>query len=303
MTAPDRTILILGCGFTGSVLAQRLAFAGRPVVGTTRSVEQASVIKSRGAEPILFDVRDGLQPLRRLRGKVGAVVSCIPPEVERDGSYRDATADLLQHFGPEGLDAFVYVSSTSVYGDQGGAVVTEDTPCTPTSPRGQARLEIEQQVLDAGAGSRVVRPAGIYGWGRSLLHRMAAGRHRMVGGGGAITNRVHVHDLAAILEAAIDRGRAGTVYLASDARPAPQREVAQHICDTYGLPWPQELSEAEARVRMTPSVFEMVTGSKRIDGSRTLEELGVTLRFPDYASGLANVWRSEGPEIQALVGG
>ena len=73
----DRATLILGCGFTGSVLAQHLGFQGFPVAGTTRSVEQASVIKSLGAEPILWDASQGLEPLYRLRGRIGRVVCCV----------------------------------------------------------------------------------------------------------------------------------------------------------------------------------------------------------------------------------
>jgi saccharopine dehydrogenase-like NADP-dependent oxidoreductase len=52
MSETRKAVLILGCGFTGSVLAQRLTFKGTPVIGTTRSMEQASVIRTRGAEPM-----------------------------------------------------------------------------------------------------------------------------------------------------------------------------------------------------------------------------------------------------------
>ncbi len=294
-------ILILGCGYAGSMLAQALAFAGRPVVGTTRCETQVSVIKSRGAEPILMEAGD-LSPLDRLRGSIDAVVHCIPPTMYRDGSFDDPTARIIDKLASWELSAFVYVSATSVYGDHGGAVVTEATACAPDSPRGKARLAIEGQVTAAAeVGGRVMRVAGIYGPGRSQLHRMAGGRYRLVGDGEAYSNRVHVLDLATLLEAAIDRGRPGATYLASDQRPATQREVAEHVVEVYGMPEPNRISLAEARVRMTKNVFAMITGSKQLDPSATLAELGVTLRWPDYASGLAELWRREAPELRALA--
>lgn len=301
--APRReAVLLLGCGYAGSMLAQHLAFAGRPVYGTTRSEEQASVIRTRGAEPVLLDATD-LSPLDRFKGNIDAVVDLIPPDVARDGTWQDPTAALLERLSSWGLRSFVYVSSTSVYGDHRGAVVDETTPCHPDGPRGVARLAIERQVLASELPASVVRVAGIYGPGRSQLHRMAARRYRLVAGGAAYTNRVHVLDLARLLEAAIDRGRPGSTYLASDLAPATQREVADHIARSYDMPAPPDLPIAEARVRMSKSVLAMITGSKRLDPSWTLAQLGVTLRWPDYASGLAELWRHEAPALRAVRDG
>ncbi|MGM0574800.1 MAG: SDR family oxidoreductase [Myxococcota bacterium] len=295
-------ILILGCGYTGAVLASKLGFEGRPVFGTTRSEARTSVIRSRGAEAILMEA-DDLSPIDRLEGRIHAVVTMIPPTMERGGGWTDPTARILEHVAGWGLDAFVYVSSTSVYGDRGGDVVTEDTPCTPDSPRGEARLAVERQVLSSGLPARVVRPAGIYGPGRSQLHRIAEGRYKLIGEGDAYTNRIHVGDLAAILEGAIDRGEDGAVYLGSDEEPATQREVVEWAVESFGLPEPPRMSMDEARVRLSKDVLAMITGSKRIDGGRTRERLGVRLRYPDFRAGLSDIWRREGPEIRKLARG
>lgn len=297
--ADGRGVLILGCGFTGCYLAQRLAFRGEPVFGTTRSDERSLVIASRGAEPILMDATD-CAPIDRLRGRIYGVVISLPPQMARDGSYEDATAGLLSRLATWNLESLVYISSTSVYGDQGGAVVTEHTECHPDSPRGAARRAIEEQVLTSGLPSMVVRPSGIYGPGRSQLHRAARGHHRLVAGGAAITNRIHVDDLSQIIDRALLVGTSGATYLATDSTPSSQREVSDFM-GGLGLPGPQEISLEEARVRLDKNVVAMLMGSKRLDGAWTREQLGVTLRYPDYGSGLQSIWERESPEIKALL--
>ena len=297
--ADGRGVLIVGCGFTGCYLAQRLAFRGEPVFGTTRSQERSLVIASRGAEPILMDVSD-CSAIDRFRGRIYGVVLSVPPRMERDGSYEDVTASLMRRFERWGLESLVYISSTSVYGDHGGALVMEHTECEPDSPRGRARLAIERQVLDSGLPAMVVRPSGIYGPGRSQLHRAARGHHRLVAGGESFTNRIHVHDLCQIIDHALHRGTPGATYLATDATPTAQREVSDYMAD-LGLPGPQEIPLEEARVRLDKNVLAMLMGSKRLDGSWTREQLGVTLRYPDYRSGLGAIWERESPEIKALI--
>jgi len=299
----DKHVLILGCGFTGVALAQRLAFKGEPVVGTTRNDLRASIIRTRGAHPLLWDGRD-LDVLAPWRGRIRSVVYSIPPAVSADGAPDPALAAVLGFFAdapPEqGIEAFVYLSSTAVYGDRQGEVVTEATAPAPDSPRAVARLAAEQLVREAPLKGIVVRPSGIYGPGRSLLHRLAAGQHRVIGDGAALSNRVHVADLAATLEAARKRGRQGAVYLGSDASPAPQREVVDHAVATFGLPAARAMSLAEARIRLDKDTFAMLAGSKRVDAAATHAELGVRLKFPSFREGFADLWRRERTEIEAL---
>lgn len=303
----DRAVLLLGCGFTGKVVAQRLAFAGRPVVGTARTARDAAVIRTRGARGLVWDGQD-MAPLKALRGRLAAIVSFVPPAfppprsaAARDGAFEDVHERVLELFANEPMDRFVYVSSTSVYGDRAGGAVDEATEPTPDSPSGHARLAIERTVLSSGLPAVVVRPSGIYGPGRSLLHRMAAGRLRLIGQGEAVGNRVHVHDLATTLLRAVDRGEPGRVYVASDEDPAPRAQVAAFAVERFGLPAPTFVSDAEARVRLSPDAYKRLAASRRIDASATREALGVRLRYPSYREGLEAIWSQEGPGILAAA--
>ena len=292
-------MLLVGCGYTGLELAQRLTFKGVPIVGTTRSVERSGVIRTRGASSILLDMKD-LSPLQKVRGRLRAIVHMAPPIKQEDGSYGDRTDALLEWACKEHLERFIYVSSTSVYGDHGGAVVDEYSPCHPDSPRGKKRLEIENTVLSSELPSMIVRPAGIYGPGRSMLHRLAARKYRLVAGGHSYTNRIHVMDLAHLLEAALKQGEPGSIYLGSDASPTTQKELVTALMDDFGVPHPPEISADEAKIRMPIDVLKMVTGSKRLNSEWTRSALNVQLRYPDFRSGCRDIWLREKATIKSL---
>ena len=124
-----------------------------------------------------------------------------------------------------------------------------------------------------------------------------------LGQGRPLTNRIQVSDLAHLIHRALDQGEPGATYLGADERPATQREVVDHIIATYGLPAPNAMSLAEARVRLNKNVLAMITGSKRLDSTWTRQTLGLRLKRPTFVEGLAEIWRREEPAIRALVGG
>lgn len=293
----DRHVLILGCGFLGQVVAQRLAFRGLPVTGTTRTLEQVSVIRTRGAEALLFDGED-LTPIARAATRARAVVMCVPPG-------EDAALDrrLVEVLAAAPIESAVYVSSTSVYGDKAGAVTVEGDALAPDSPKGRARVLAEEVWRGAPFPTAVLRPAGIYGPGRSLLHRMAAGKYRLVDGGRAVTNRIHVADLASLVVRALERPTPGATWLGADLAPAPQKDVVDWIAALTGWPPPPEMSLAEARVRMDKDTLGMFVQSKRLDPSATLAALGVALKYPSYREGLQDLWVRERKALEALRAG
>ena len=70
--------------------------------------------------------------------------------------------------------------------------------------------------------------------------------------------------------------------------------------------WLQKEQMVEHTVYLSPpdGTFEddhprnrMVTSSKRLDPSWTLSQLGVTLRYPDFETGLAAIWAQEGASL------
>ncbi|HRE91743.1 MAG TPA: NAD-dependent epimerase/dehydratase family protein [Myxococcota bacterium] len=285
-------VLILGCGFLGQVLAQRLTFKGIPVIGTARGEPQLGIIRTRGAQPLPFTGE--LAALDKLTLKIDRVVMSIPPEAGLD----EALAQRVAAWGVA-PGKTLYVSSTSVYGDRGGADTDEATPVNPQTPKAEKRVEAERIWQKVGAS--VIRPAGIYGPGRSLMHRIAAGKYRQVGDGQAIVNRIHVSDLAALCEKSL--GAPQGTWLGADLAPTPHAEVIGWLCEAFGLPAPPVMPLAEARIRMDRETLSMFSQSKRLRPEATLTALGVKLRFPSYREGFKDVWTRDKAQLEAMMAG
>ena len=184
----------------------------------------------------------------------------------------------------------VYISTSGVYGDCGGAWIDEDWPLNPISERGKRRLAAE--LILRGWSDRtgipvvILRVPGIYGPGRLPVERVRQGVPVLFEADSPYSNRIHADDLALACCAAARRGHAGQAYNISDGHPTTMTDYFWRIADRYGLKRPPAISLAEARQVLSPNMLSFLEESKRLDNRRMLDKLQVTLQYPDLASGL-----------------
>ncbi len=132
--------------------------------------------------------------------------------------------------------------------------------------------------------AQVFRLAGIYGPGRSALDAVRAGRARRIDKPGQVFSRIHVEDLARVLEASMARPRSGRIYNVCDDEAAAPGDVIAHACELLGRkPPPPVPFEAAGLNEMGRSFYR---DNKRVSNRRIKEELGVSLAYPDYRAGL-----------------
>jgi nucleoside-diphosphate-sugar epimerase len=212
----------------------------------------------------------------------------IPPGTRGDpvlAHYRDELARLGT------LEWIGYLSTVGVYGDQQGRWVDESTPTKPNSARTEVRVEAEQAWLafgqESGIPVQIFRLAGIYGPGRSVFDKLKAGTARRVRKDGQVFSRIHVEDIANVLEASIARPKAGAIYNVADDEPAAPSDVVAYAAQLVGVPPPPEVDFAEAD--LTPIARSFYEGSRRIANTRIKSELGVKLHYPTYREGLAGL--------------
>jgi len=285
MGMAENLAFILGCGDIGLKVAALEQAAGRRVLALARSEAAASRLSGAGIETVAGDL-DRADTLRGL--PVGASVwyYFAPPPPQGEGDPR--LAGLLAGPLPRRL---VYISTSGVYGDCGGAWVDEDWPVNPRSDRARRRAAAES-CLRAWAGARgvdavVLRVPGIYGPGRLPEERIRRGVPVVREEESPWSNRIHADDLAQACFLAARRGRAGGVYNASDGNPSTMTDYFFQVADHLGLPRPPTIAMEEARRVLGPGILSFLEESKRLDNRRMLRELGVVLRYPDLAGGLA----------------
>ncbi|MBR9838211.1 MAG: SDR family oxidoreductase [Rhodobacteraceae bacterium] len=273
------TLLSLGHGYSARALARRLLPQGWTVLGTTRDPEKADALRAEGVAPIAWDRAAVAEALRRATH----LLVSAGPDADGDPSLRlcrDAIAARAH-----ALDWAGYLSTTGVYGDHGGDWVDEDTPLTPGTRRGQWRLQAETDWRAVpGLPLHIFRLAGIYGPGRGPFEKVRNGTARRIVKPGQVFSRIHVEDIAQVLEASIRQPAPGSAYNLCDDDPAPPQDVLLHAAELLGVAPPPEIAFDAAE--MSPMARSFYAENKRVSNRRIKEELGVQLRYPDYRAGL-----------------
>jgi len=219
----EKTLLSIGHGFSARALAARLVPQGWRIVGTTRSPYKAGAIADTGVEPVVWPGAD----LGALIAQFPNVLVSAGPDSAGD-PVLNAVEDAVTRAAPD-LRWVGYLSTTGVYGDHDGDWVDEDTPLTPSTKRGRARVTAEarwQAIPDLPL--HIFRLAGIYGPGRGPFAKVRAGTARRIIKQGQVFSRIHVEDIAQALELSLQRPDPGAVYNLCDDDPAPPQDVIAH---------------------------------------------------------------------------
>jgi nucleoside-diphosphate-sugar epimerase len=240
--------LILGCGFTGSRVAERLKERHGFVVRCTHRAQ------------LDFSLPGWRQKLRPVLAPL--ILHSVP--LLGNGLDQEVLEELE-------TQRIVYLSTTSVY----GKVRDVDERTAPLADH--PRVQLERAIQARYPSSLILRPAAIYGPGRGIHVSMKAGRFRFLGDGSNYVSRIHVDDLAAIAEAALLSDLTG-VYPVADCHPCPSREIAEFCSRLMNVPMPLPASREEL-----PASRQ---ADRRVDGTAICRLLGISLRYPSYRSGI-----------------
>ncbi len=184
----------------------------------------------------------------------------------------------------------VYISTSGVYGDCGGAVVTEETPINPQTARAQRRASAEQQLQEQakklGFALVILRVTGIYGPGRLPVARILQGHPVLKIEEASFTNRIHALDLVRICLAAMEKGEDGDIFNVCDGQKSSMTEYFTAVADLHKLPRPKQISMEEAEREMNPLMLSYLKESRRMDNRKMREKLGIELLYPTLDEGL-----------------
>jgi len=271
-------LLIVGCGDVGMRLLPSVVERFR-VFAVTSQPARCAELRAAGAVPIVADL-DRPASLARLAGLAPRVVHLAPPP--RQGALDLRTRNLTAIL-PEGGHV-VYISTSGVYGDRGGALIDETAPRAARNARALRRVDAEQ-VLRAWAVAAkgklsILRAPGIYAAERLPLERLRQGTPALAPQDDVYTNHIHADDLARLALLALFRARPGRAYNASDDTHLKMGEYFDLVADAYGLPRAPRLPRAALAQAVSPMLLSFMSESRRLDNRRIKEELRARLRYP-----------------------
>ena len=285
-------MMFFGFGFCAAALAPSLKAQGWRLSATCRTPEKAAQLAAQNIEALIWPDEAAAFSAADLDGVTHGLISAPPeaagdPVLAKAGAALAARASALQWLG--------YLSTTGVYGDHGGAWIDEDTPPGRVGERGQKRVDAEAQWAQFGAQYELpimyFRLAGIYGPGRNQLTSVANHTARRIDKPGQVFSRIHVQDIATILAASIDQPNPGRAYNLCDDEPAPPQDVVAFAAELLGHE-PPPLLPFET-VSLSPMARSFYGDNKRTSNQRVKDELGVSLRYPNYRDGLTALFNSK----------
>jgi len=292
MSSDHPPVVIIGCGYVGTRLAQSLLADGIVVRVCARRMPLLEPLRELGAE---VHYLDGSRP-HQFGPALGGlsrpiVVYSIPgvPDLPQGEAVRRAATAASR----AGASAFIYLSSSAVYGRSElvftGDWVDEESSVATSDADALMRLSDEaavQSVAQSGLRTAVLRSGAIYGPALDAFHgargarqRLRNGQYKLWDGGRHYFSRIYIDDFVRIIRRAGEKAAPGSIYVVGDDHPCPQREYGEWLAEHLHLPAPPEADPTKSGGPRN------VIRGRRLRNDKLKRELDITLLYPSYREG------------------
>ncbi|MCF6131572.1 SDR family oxidoreductase [Flavobacterium wongokense] len=235
-----KQISILGCGWLGLPLAKSLIGKGFSVKGSTTSADKIAVLKDVGIEAFQIEVSES-----RITGGMDSflknseiLIIDIPPKLKNVSSenFVKKIQNLIPFIEKSTIRKVVFISSTSVYGDD-NSDITEATKPQPDTESGKQLLEAERLLQsNSDFKTMVIRFGGLIGENRHPIHFLAGKQN--IENPKAPVNLIHQADCIGIIEKIIELDcRSETFNAVAPFHPTRKEYYIQKAIE-LGLPLP-----------------------------------------------------------------
>jgi nucleoside-diphosphate-sugar epimerase len=286
------SVVIFGCGYVGTALAEALLAAGVRVGALTRNAATAQQLRDLGVQQVVVADLDSEVWHAQLSASYAAVVNCVSSAGGGiDGyrkSYLDGQRSILKWAAGRAIRAYLYTSSTSVYPQDDGQWVDETADTRGAPETGQVLLASERLLTDAASSFDcwyVFRLAGIYGPDRHyLLDLLHSGAAVIPGSGDYFLNLIHRDDIVRAIGTALANPspQHSGIYNVADSAPSTKARLAQWLADALGIA-PPRFDPKAVSSRLQRRGGRMV--SRQISSAKLIESLAWTPRFQDFRDG------------------
>lgn len=253
-------ITIIGCGWLGLPLAEKLVKKNYSVAGTTTSEEKLSVLNEKDIKGKIFTIGDDTIDFQELKESTCVVIAIPPSKID---NYANKIADFCKNL--ENNQRVIYVSSTSVYADK-DQVAYESDVLDGTNRSGPEVIKTEKEIRTIlGERLTVVRMSGLVGGDRQPA-KYFAGKTDLSGADTGV-NMIHQTDAVGVIMQVISSNSFGKTYNGCATEHPTKVEYYTKVCEELNLALPKYSGE--------PQAF------KTVNNDLSISELGYNYTFSD----------------------
>lgn len=303
-------VCIAGCGDVGTRIAHKLKNAKtneNSILALVRSDQSRQALEADGFRAQSIDFDQMVQISKKQKNSnyehIQDLYYLVPPQ--KTGRTDLRTNAFLQYLQLNGFTKkqvlkpgqtsvpprrIVLISTTGVYGDCDGEVVTEKTVINPTTERSQRRADMEQQWVHFAQNHEILlsilRVPGIYSFSRLPRARLATNTPIVNPDECGYTNRIHADDLAMICQIVMEQQTQSDIYNVSDGRPGKLSQYLIDVAEFLKLTPPPIIRLAEGHDKISTGMMSYLTESRKIDNTKLLKQFNMKLKYIDYREGI-----------------
>jgi nucleoside-diphosphate-sugar epimerase len=278
-----KKLLIYGYGYTASYLAETLNTENYLIIGSSREEKKFNSDNKK----VKF-INNSLVNNCLLKDDITHILVSVPPNDLGDifiQNYRDIITK------NKNIEWIGYLSATNVYGDHNGELVSESSQTKPKTKKGINRLVAEKQWLELiskfNLPIKIFRLAGIYGPNRNIKERLVKGLVKNIFKEGQFFSRIHVEDIANILNLSMNNITKNKIYNLADDFSCNLNVIIEYLCEKNSLMKPAQIDFDDMSLDYKKESFFLE--NKRVDNSLVKKDLLKSFKYPSFKEGYKNL--------------
>ncbi|RED24812.1 nucleoside-diphosphate-sugar epimerase [Flavobacterium cutihirudinis] len=215
-----KQISILGCGWLGLPLAERLLEKENLVKGSTTSENKLSILEKAGINPFLvaLESESVSESITDFLSESEILIIDIPPKLRGNQSFSTPLEmtfvrkieNLIPFIEKSIVKKVLFVSSTSVYGDEND-LINEETIPNPETESGKQLLLAENILLEnKNFQTTILRFGGLIGEDRHPVKHLS-GKENLENPDAPV-NLIHQNDCIGIIESIINQSKWNEIF-------------------------------------------------------------------------------------------
>ena len=278
-----KKLLIYGYGYTASYLAETLNTENYLIIGSSREEKKFNSDNKKVKFINNSQVYNCL-----LKDDITHILVSVPPNDLGDIFIQNYREIITKN---KNIEWIGYLSATNVYGDHNGELVSESSQTKPKTKKGINRLVAEKQWLELiskfNLPIKIFRLAGIYGPNRNIKERLIKGLVKNIFKEGQFFSRIHVEDIANILNLSMNNITKNKIYNLADDFSCNLNVIIEYLCEKNSLIKPAQIDFDDMSLDYKKESFFLE--NKRVDNSLVKKDLLKNFKYPSFKEGYKNL--------------